>query len=92
MSVGTSSHYKSYDKVGRSGAVGEDAEAPERVELEIHLPSVRPASATHSAVTRPDRGGRLAGVLTRIFGSDDLLVRMAEVSAEEIEAAKRTGS
>jgi hypothetical protein len=92
MSVATGSHYKSHDKAGRGGSVGEYAEAPERVGLEIHFASAMPSYATHSAATQPDRGGRLARVLARIFGSEDLLVRMTAVSAEEIEAVKRTGS
>jgi hypothetical protein len=92
MSVATGSHYKSHDKAGRGGSVGDETEARERVGLEIHFPSATPAYATRSVATRPDRGGRLAGVLARIFGSDDLLVRMTAVSAKEIEAVKRTGS
>lgn len=92
MSVATGSHYKSHENVGPGGPVGADAEARERVALEIHFPSATPAYATHSAAARPDRGGRLAGVLARIFGSDDLLVRMATLSAEEIDAVKRTSS
>jgi hypothetical protein len=91
MSVATGSYYRSYDKAGAAGLVGEDGEAPQRIEIAIGPPSALTARATQLAAARPGRGGRLARVLAMIFGSSDLLVRMAAVRAEEIEAVKRTG-